>query len=358
MRGQLNFIQGNLSVLQQMNWVDSQTRAIFVEFSVYNPNVNLVMVSTILIEFLSSGSILTSARFDPINLFNETGSISFKTICEIVFIAFILYFLYNQINEAINRDLKEYLNDFWTYIEWFIILTAFISFAMILVRIKTAKDVLDFFKATAGFGYMKLQRANECNQVLTYCLGLCTFFGTIKFLKMLRFNKNIAYLGLTLKLCMLDLVSFGLVFFLIWIPFVQWMYLMFSCDLNGYLSLIKTMQSAFLILLGKSDTLQFFVVSPIIGPIIYASYFLANICFALNIFISIITDAFSQVRLNTKHVEDNFYDFYEHAKKRLQRLLYRRPQIDLNKKYRDQLSNLPMNINRLANIIFRVRYIF
>ena len=61
MRGDINFIQGNLSLLRQMNWVDEQTRAIFVEFSVYNPNINMVMVSTILLEFLSSGTILTTA---------------------------------------------------------------------------------------------------------------------------------------------------------------------------------------------------------------------------------------------------------------------------------------------------------
>ena len=37
MRGQLSFIQGNLTLLKEMNWIDRQTRAIFAEFSVYNP---------------------------------------------------------------------------------------------------------------------------------------------------------------------------------------------------------------------------------------------------------------------------------------------------------------------------------
>ena len=55
-----------------MNWIDRQTRAVFAEFSVYNPNINLVMVSTILVEFLSSGSILTSAKFDLLNFSAES----------------------------------------------------------------------------------------------------------------------------------------------------------------------------------------------------------------------------------------------------------------------------------------------
>ena len=118
MRGSLRYIQGNLSLLREMNWIDRQTRAIFVEFSVYNANSNLVLVSTILIEFLSSGSIITSSNFDVLNLFNESSGISFKTICEIFLLIFIFYYLFQQIKAIINKELNEYFQDFWTYIEW------------------------------------------------------------------------------------------------------------------------------------------------------------------------------------------------------------------------------------------------
>jgi hypothetical protein len=353
MRGGLNFIQGNLSLLRQMNWVDEQTRAVFVEFSVYNPNINLVMVSTILVEFLSSGTILTAARFDPLNLFNESDGISFKTICEIIFAAFIFYYAYEQIKEAVNKDLKEYIKDFWSYIEWSIILTAFISLAMILVRLRKAQEVLDFFRATAGFGYMKLQTANECNQVLSYFLGLCSSFGTIKFLKMLRFNKNVSHLGMSLKLCMGELISFSFVFFLIWIAFVQWMYLMYGSYVYGYLSFVKSMDSAFQIILGKNDTTQFFDISPILGPLIYVTYFMAVICFGLNIFITIITNAFDMVRLCTNESED-LNDYYFYALKKFKSLLCKTQSLKSKTRYRDQFSTLPKNVNRLINFIYRV----
>jgi len=130
MRGKLSFIQGNLSLLQQMNWVDRQTRAVFVEFSVYNPNINLIMVSTILVEFLPSGTLFTSARFDPLNLFGESGQniFSFKILCEIVFMGFIVYFLIIEVKHFVNKGLKCYLNEFWSFLELSIIATAFISF--------------------------------------------------------------------------------------------------------------------------------------------------------------------------------------------------------------------------------------
>jgi hypothetical protein len=182
-RGKLDYIQGNLSLLQQMQWIDRQTRAVFIEFSSYNPNINLIMVSTILVEFLSSGSILTTARFDPLHLFAESNGISFKTISEIILIAFIIYFMHIQVRDLYKRGILEYLSDFWSYIEWSIISTSLISFAMFIYRLIVAQQVLDFFKRTSGYGYMKLQSVNDCNLTLTYSLGLCVAFSTIKILE-------------------------------------------------------------------------------------------------------------------------------------------------------------------------------
>ena len=77
LRGKLSYLQGNLTLLKKMNWVDRQTRAVIVEFSVYNPNINMIMVSKILVEFLESGSILTTASFDPLNVFNgKSGGVT------------------------------------------------------------------------------------------------------------------------------------------------------------------------------------------------------------------------------------------------------------------------------------------
>ena len=194
LRGSLSFLQGNLSQLQQLNWIDKNTRAVFAEFSAYNTNINLVMVASILVEFLESGAILMSAKFQPLNLFGEIGTqASFKLILLIVLIAFIAYFMLVQIREAINKETKEYLTDFWPFIEWSIIVTAWISLIMSALRLNAANNVLSFFKATQGYAYINLQQVNQYNQLLTFSLGLCIFFSSIKFLKLLRFNNYIFF---------------------------------------------------------------------------------------------------------------------------------------------------------------------
>jgi hypothetical protein len=358
MRGKLSFIQGNLTLLKEMNWIDRQTRAVFVEFSVYNPNINLIMVSTILVEFLPSGTLFTSARFDPLNLFGESGQtiFSFKILCEIVFMGFIVYFLIIEVKHFLNKGLKSYWSEFWSYLEWSIIATAFISFGMFLIRLKTAQEVLDFFKTTGGYGYLKLQKVNDCNQTLTFSLGVCSALGTIKILKMLQFNRNISLLSATLRRCFRELASFTLFFFLLWFSFVQLMYFIYGSHLRSFASLIKSMESAFLIMLGKSNASEFIQAYPILGPLIYSSYNVIMLCFALNIFISIITDAFSELRVEEK-LKPNEFDLINHLYSIVNKWFLKKSpedQLPSSEKYQDYISIFPEHINRIDQYLDRV----
>jgi polycystin 1L2 len=366
MRGKLSYIQGNLSLLRQMNWVDRQTRAVLVEFSAYNPNINLVMVSTILVEFLSSGYILTKSQFDPLNLFGESGGlVSFKTISELILAAFIVYYIVMEIREMINADIKEYASEFWSYIEWSIIITACISCVMILVRLRAAQEVFDFFKQTAGYGYMKLQNVNNINQILTYSLGVCAALGTIKFLKMLRFNRNIAYLGMTLKTCFHELVFCSIVFIIIWIAFVQLMYFIYNNDLQGYASPIISMESAFLIILGKFDAKQFlYGTNSILGPLVFASYNMVITYFILNIFVSIITETFDKIRHYAKnHPEQNNVDIFKYLSEKwrepcFKRRSKRKTYVETHENYTDYLTSFHIQTNRLIDMLAEVILIF
>ena len=59
--------------LQQQRWINNHTRAVFLEFAVYNANVNLFGIATIVAEFIPGG-----------------GNLLLQLLFFIVFIAFFL----------------------------------------------------------------------------------------------------------------------------------------------------------------------------------------------------------------------------------------------------------------------------
>jgi polycystin 1L2 len=64
-RGRLIDLQSNLSLLHQLKWIDQQTRAVFIQFNLYNPNIALFTSVTLLVEFLSTSSLDPQALFQP-----------------------------------------------------------------------------------------------------------------------------------------------------------------------------------------------------------------------------------------------------------------------------------------------------
>ncbi|RNA16124.1 polycystic kidney disease 1-like 2 [Brachionus plicatilis] len=76
LRGSLQQMNDNLSLLQNMSWIDRKTRAVFAEFTLFNPNVQLLCV-----KFLPTGNLVKSARMEPVNLFNDFEKLfSYRTL--------------------------------------------------------------------------------------------------------------------------------------------------------------------------------------------------------------------------------------------------------------------------------------
>ena len=66
-RGRLSELRSNLSELHRFQWIDERTRVVIIQLTLYNANVELFTSVILLAEFLSTGGVFTSARFEPLN---------------------------------------------------------------------------------------------------------------------------------------------------------------------------------------------------------------------------------------------------------------------------------------------------
>jgi len=64
-----------IDLLQSENWVGRATRAVIVEFTLYNPTINTLSVCSLFFELLQTGQPTTFKHIDTISLYN-TESIS------------------------------------------------------------------------------------------------------------------------------------------------------------------------------------------------------------------------------------------------------------------------------------------
>ena len=269
MRGQKSYVKGNLTLLQINNWIDRQTRAVIIEFSIFNPNINLIGVAEITVEFLPTGSIVTSSSFDPISVLTNLSL--FQTVCHIIYMVFIIYYSIQEIRQFVKQG-KVYLFQFWSYVEWSIILFSWTAFGLFFYRINAANAVGQFFTKTSGYGYFKLQNIAFWSLVLNYSLSFCIALGTLKFLKIFRFNKRISFLASTLSNCFHELKIFCIMFGYIYFSFVQLFYFFYHELMVQFSTIMRSMSTCFDIMLGKFQVQPLLQADSTFGPIFYCIY--------------------------------------------------------------------------------------
>lgn len=279
-RGKTSEIMANLSLLRELSWLDMQTRGVIIQMSLYNPNVNLFIFVTILAEFLPTGGIYPTARVEPMTLVNDyRGFELFKLICAILYMLFIVYYMIIAIRSIFSERMK-YFREFWSYPDLGIIACSWGGVIVYVWRIRESDRVGDLFRENNGYAYVNLQLASYVNDVLTFLLGFCCFFGTIKFLKLLRFNKRISMLQSTLAYAAKDLISFTFMFSILYFGYLALFYLLFHSKLWACSDPLKTAQMLFEMMLLKFDVSDLYAADIFLGPFCFTLFviFVVFIC--------------------------------------------------------------------------------
>ncbi|CAF1412568.1 unnamed protein product [Adineta steineri] len=308
-------------------------------------------------KFLSASGISPSARFEPLNFYVFTSLT--QLICTIIYIGFIIYFLIIEIKLLMKLNLK-YFYEFWSIIQVGIISCSITSVIIYIWRFKEYNRLSALFQQTNGYAYVNLQMTVYVDDVLTSLLGFCCFFGTIKFIKFIRFNKSLIIFVQTLKYVTKDIISFSFMFSIVFMSFLALFYLLFNSSIASCSSLLSTAQMLFEITLMSFDATDFTGADPFLGPFCFSLFIIIVVFVCLSMFMSILNDGFHHVELNS--IEDQHILSYI-LKKFLNWTHLRRPNVEetyeirdsqMHSQYVDPIENFPDKIDQLLEAIDRI----
>ncbi|CAF4062698.1 unnamed protein product, partial [Adineta steineri] len=312
---------------------------------------------TFLLEFLSASGVYPSARFEPLNFYVFTSLT--QLICTIIYICFIIYFLIIEIKLLIKLKLK-YFYEFWSIIQIGIISCSITSIIIYIWRFKEYNRLSSLFQQTNGYVYINLQMTVYVDDVLISLLGFCCFFGTIKFIKFIRFNKSLIIFVQTLKYVTKDIISFSFMFSIVFMAFLSLFYLLFTSSIESCSSLLSTAQMLFEITLMSFDATDFTEADPFLGPFCFSIFIIIVVFICLSMFISILNDGFHHVEETP--IEDQQILSYM-LKKFLNWTHLRRPNVEeiyeiqdsrMRSQYVDPIENFPDKIDQLLEAIDRI----
>lgn len=297
------------------NWLDIKSRAVFNEFTIYNANVNLFAAAFLFMEFLPDGGAFPTANFVVSRLYSYVGPFAKLILAmEVIMLFFMFYFMYREF-KLMYKQGKAYFHGFWNWIEVTLIVLEFVMTILFFGRMwETDKNFIKLHHNPKDF--VSFQYATAADQSLTYVIGFLVFLVTLRFLKLLRFNKKMAFIGTTISVIAKPIGLFMISFSVVFISYNCFGVLIFGAASEFYKDNLSAAVTQMRILLGDFDYFQLTDIEPILGPIYFFSYMYLIVFFLMNMFLAIINDSFSEV----KELEDKLSNEYEMVEFIMERL--------------------------------------
>ena len=286
--------------LHSNKWLDIKTRAVFVEFTVYNANTNLFGIVSYFIEFPSSSAAITKSQYQIARFYLHlsTG----QTLTHVLVLFCMLYFLYREGKHVYTQRLA-YFKGFWNWVEVILIVLEFLFIVLFLARLYEVDRNLLQFRENPN-DYVGFQYAASADALMTYILGVLVFFYIIRFLRLLRFNKNFLAIGKILGRVSQPILNFCLPFFVALFAFGTLAFAMFGSVLEDYSSFVRTMATQFGMTLGDFDFEAIYMVNPIVATLYFFSFIGLNVMLLMNMFIAIINDSYAEVQEENAEIQN------------------------------------------------------
>ena len=295
-----------ISNLHKYRWIDRQTRAVLLEFVIYNANTGYLSISTFVNEILPTGYGNAFAKIDTFPLTSTaTGFYQFYLICQLLFIIIVILFVLREMYK-IYKMRCGYFRNLWNWVE---ILQITFSFLVVIFFVIKSKFVLKSALKVKENPYVPVSFGDAVywNDAENGVLAIAVFIVTVKLLRMIRINPYISILMSSFRKSVRLLLSYSVILTIIFLAYAQLGMLIMNNNMQRFSSFQNALFSLFLMCLGAkmglSDLLQ---VNRILGPLFGFSFIFINTFIFINFFVAILNDSYEDAKDNTDKQSNEF----------------------------------------------------
>ncbi|NXX17435.1 PK1L2 protein, partial [Podargus strigoides] len=274
-------------------WLDTFTRAVFVEFTVYNANVNLFCIISLMFETNALGAFFTSAELQSVRLYPYTNSLHiFVVAAEVIYFLFIVYYMTVQ-GKLIKTLRWRYFHSKWNLLEMAIILISWSALSVFVKRTILGTRDISYYQEhkedSASFN-----ETARADAVLGYLIAFLVLLSTVKLWHLLRLNPKLNMITSTLRRAWGDISGFITVIAIMFLAYSIATNLIFGWKLCSYKTIFDSAETMVSLQLGIFNYEEVLDYNPVLGSFLIGSCIIFMTFVVLNLFISVIVVAFSE----------------------------------------------------------------
>ncbi|KAM7406118.1 hypothetical protein PAMP_000517 [Pampus punctatissimus] len=294
----------SLQYLYDNTWLDMYTQAIFVEFTVYNANVNLFCIVTLMLETTAIGAFQFRSDLQSVRLYQSTGGLHiFVMASEAIYFLFIIYYMFVQ-GKLMKQQRWAYFKSKWNLLELAIIILSWSALSVFIKRTLLGKRDMDYYQNNKD-QYASFHETAKADAVLGYLIAFLVLLATVKLWHLLRLNPKLHMITATLQRAWTDISGFLVVMTIMFLSYSIASNLMYGWKLYSYRTLLDAAQTMVSLQLGIFNYEEVLNYNPVLGAFFIGSCIVFMTFVVLNLFISVILVAFSQEQIHHKPSEED-----------------------------------------------------
>jgi len=286
-----------IQTLRNENFLDLQTRAVFVDFTIWNSNLGVYSVMRIAMEFSPASTTTSyleaSVLSESMLVMGGHGSLkewcSFLTI--LIVMAFVLYFLAEEVQE-LYADKLNYFKDGWNVLDWVNMMLLIVAFVF---RIMTFMDAGDL-----NLGGAQLVNAESFSSIRALAARaenvklLHSFNAVILWNKCIKYTKHLPVVKVLVKTIWDAFALFLPLMFMFTIALIGFT-MAYNIGFGDKIQELTTFTRAVVYLsrafLRDVELMPVYYITPIFGAFLILLFYVMLVLVGIQVLFAIVTDA-------------------------------------------------------------------
>ncbi|XP_042283303.1 polycystic kidney disease protein 1-like 2 [Thunnus maccoyii] len=292
-----------LEYLFTNKWLDVYTRAIFVEFTVYNANVNLFCIVTLLLETTAVGAFQFHSELRTVRLYQSTGGLHiFVMAAEIIYLLFILYYMFLQ-GKLMKQQRWAYFRSKWNLLELTIIILSWSAVAIFIKRTLLGNRDMTYYQNNKD-QFPSFYETATADSLLQYLIAFLVLLATIKLWHLLRLNPKMNMITATLQRAWSDILGFLVIIVIMFMAYAILCNVIYGWKMSSYRTLLDALLTMISLQIGIFNYDEVLDYNLPLGAFLIGSCIVFMTFVVLNLFISVILVAFDQEQIYHKPSEE------------------------------------------------------
>ena len=279
--------------LKEGNFIDGETRALSIDFSLFNPTYFTNTVCRLFFEFSLGGDVQQNVVIKTSRFLRYQGPNGiFMVIFEVLFIVGVIIYTIYEIYKIYKFGHTKYFSSYGNIADCFVILLYWINITLRIIQFEN-KNSMSFVSVNK---YVSLLYSQYLQQLETYILVANSFSLFLRLFKYFTFSDRFVFLFRMLYKSGSDMLIFLIALFVFIIAFALAGFTLFSSDVEEYRSLTYSIANSIRYLVANMSFQELVKSDRVAGPIFFTIWGVTIVLILANVFIAILSEAYASLQ--------------------------------------------------------------